>query len=122
MPTIEEVLDSDVEGNGQGSESLSELLASSRPALHVPKDFIDPDWAVGSNAATLISWRNRTDTLMRKILDTMGNTDQATTKELFVPLVEVAVPFTGSRDWVKAETRGSAQGTSPNAFFLRSDL
>lgn len=108
MPTIE-VLDDNVEDNDQKLETLGEILAMSRPGLKVPKDFLDPDWAVGNNAATLISWRNRANTLMRKISDVMEHTEPSNIVELFVPLVGAIVPFTGSRAWVKAETRESSQ-------------
>jgi hypothetical protein len=108
MPTIE-VLDENEEDSEQKLDTLGEILATSRPGLKVPKDFLDPDWAVGSNAATLISWRNRANTLMRKILEVMEHTQPSDITELFVPLVGAAVPFTGSRAWVKAETRESAQ-------------
>jgi hypothetical protein len=108
MPTIE-VLDENTEDNEQKLETLGEILATSKPGLKVPKDFLDIDWAVGSNAGTLISWRNRANTLMRKILDAVERTPLSDITELFVPLAGAAVPFTGSRAWVKAETRDSAQ-------------
>jgi hypothetical protein len=109
MPTIEEVLDDNTEDSGQMLETLEELLATSRPGLKVPKDFLDPDWAVGTNATTLISWRNRANTLIKKILDVVEYTEPSNTTGLFIPLVQAAVPFAGSRAWVKAETRESAQ-------------
>lgn len=54
---------------------------------------------------------------MRKILDVMEHTQPSNITELFVPLVGAAVPFTGSRAWVKAETRESAQSIWINFLF-----
>ncbi|KIM33535.1 hypothetical protein M408DRAFT_326227 [Serendipita vermifera MAFF 305830] len=108
MPTIE-VVDDNEEEQEQEFKTLEELLATFEPGLKVPKDFSDPDWAVGNNAATLISWRNRASESIKKLYKAVESSEPFVVDQLYVPLVAAVVSFTGSRDWVKAEARESAQ-------------
>lgn len=108
MPLID-VIDDDNSNNEQSMDSLQDILNASRPSLRIPKAFQETDQDVKTEPAALDAWMEASYVSMKRIYSAVRVSDKTTVDGQLVPLIELIVPLTGVRPWVKPEARELAQ-------------